>query len=54
VLDHIRRSSVRAAGHQSTAEIVAEWGSGDDSYAKNPPNATVSVLNKDGVKDWLC
>ena len=32
--------------------LIAEWGSGDDSFIKNPPNATVSVLGKDGtVKD---
>jgi hypothetical protein len=43
---------VRSAGHQATADVIAEWGSGDDSFAKNPPNATVSVLGKDGsVKD---
>src|SRR5258707_1005461 len=43
---------VRAAGHQPTADVIADWGSGDDSFAKNPPNATVSVLDKDGsVKD---
>lgn len=43
---------VRAAGHQSTADVIADWGSGDDSFAKNPPNATVSVFSKDGsVKD---
>ena len=43
---------VRAAGHQPTADVIAEWSSGDDSFAKNPPNATVSVLGKDGsVKD---
>src|SRR6266446_3190314 len=43
---------VRSAGHQSTADVIAEWGSGDDSFTKNPPNATVSVLSKDGlVKD---
>ncbi len=43
---------VRSAGHQPTADVIAEWGSGDDSFAKNPPNATVSVLSKDGsVKD---
>jgi len=43
---------VRAAGHQATADVIAEWGSGDDSFAKNPPNATVSVLGKEGsVKD---
>jgi len=43
---------VRAAGHQLTADIIADWGAGDDSFAKNPPNATVSVFSKDGsVKD---
>jgi hypothetical protein len=43
---------VRSAGHQATADVIAEWGSGDDSFTKNPPNATVSVLGKDGsVKD---
>ncbi|QDW41990.1 hypothetical protein FFI89_017260 [Bradyrhizobium sp. KBS0727] len=43
---------VRAAGHQPTADVIAEWGSGDDSFVKNPPNATLSVLGKDGsVKD---
>lgn len=43
---------VRSAGHQLTADIIAEWGTGDDSFTKNPPNATVSVFSKDGsVKD---
>ena len=43
---------VRAAGHQLTADIIADWGTGDDSLTKNPPNATVSVFSKDGsVKD---
>jgi len=43
---------VRSAGHQPTADVIAEWGSGEDSFAKNPPNATVSVFGKDGaVKD---
>jgi len=43
---------VRSAGHQPTADVIAEWGSGDDSFVKNPPNATVSVFSKDGtVKD---
>ncbi len=43
---------VRSAGHQLTADIIADWGAGDDSFAKNPPNATVSVFSKDGsVKD---
>ncbi|WP_247407302.1 hypothetical protein [Bradyrhizobium sp. 76] len=43
---------VRSAGHQPTADVIAEWGSGDDSFSKNPPNATLSVFGKDGtVKD---
>jgi hypothetical protein len=43
---------VRAAGHQLTADVIADWGTGDDSFSKNPPNATVSVFSKDGsVKD---
>ena len=43
---------VRSAGHQPTADVIAEWGSGDDSFAKNPPNATLSVFGKDSlVKD---
>jgi hypothetical protein len=51
---------VRAAGHALTADIIAEWGTGasggstpdNASFAKDPPNATVSVFSKDGsVKD---
>jgi hypothetical protein len=43
---------IRAAGHQLTADVIADWGSGEDSFSKNPPNATVSVFSKDGsVKD---
>jgi hypothetical protein len=51
---------VRAAGHAFTADIIAEWGTGTSgtatpdnaSFAKDPPNATVSVFSKDGsVKD---
>jgi hypothetical protein len=51
---------VRAAGHALTADIIAEWGTGTSggstaenaSFAKDPPNATVSVFSKDGsVKD---
>ena len=39
---------VRAAGHVLTAHLVEEWAAGSDSFAKDPPNATVSVLSKDG------
>ena len=43
---------VRSAGHQLTADIIADWGAGDDSFTKNPPNATISVFSNDGsVKD---
>ena len=38
---------VRAAGHALTAHLLEEW-AGDGTFAKDPPNATVSVLNKDG------
>ena len=42
---------IRAAGHQLTAEIIADWGTGEDSFT-SPPNTTVSAFGKDGsVKD---
>jgi hypothetical protein len=44
---------VRAAGNALTAHLLEEWAAGSDSFAKDPPNATVSVFTKDGstVKD---
>jgi hypothetical protein len=39
---------VRAAGHVLTAHLLEEWATGEDSFAKDPPNATVSVLDGDG------
>ncbi|UVF19604.1 hypothetical protein HPT29_000115 [Microvirga terrae] len=44
---------VRAAGHALTAHLLEEWPAGSDSFAKDPPNATVSVFDKAGssVKD---
>jgi len=39
---------VRAAGHELTAHIIEHWGSGKDSFAENPPNATVSGFSKTG------
>ena len=39
---------VRAAGHALTAHLLEEWSVGSESFAKDPPNATVSVLNSDG------
>jgi len=38
---------VRAAGHLPTEALLEEWTTGD--FAKDPPNATVSVLSKDGA-----
>jgi hypothetical protein len=38
---------VRSAGHQLTISLLDEWKS-DDSFGKDPPNATVSGLSKDG------
>ncbi|WP_137113904.1 hypothetical protein [Mesorhizobium sp. GR13] len=40
---------VRAAGHVLTAHLLAEWATGSDSFASDPPNATVSVLSNDGA-----
>jgi hypothetical protein len=39
---------VRGAGHMSTADLVALWSTG--SFAKDPPNATISAFAKDGTK----
>lgn len=39
---------VRAAGHALTTHLLEEWATGSDSFAKDPPNATVSVFNKEG------
>jgi hypothetical protein len=38
---------VRAAGHLPTEALLEEWTTGD--FAKDAPNATVSVLGKDGL-----
>ncbi len=39
---------VRAAGHVLTKHFIQQWGDGKDSFSKDPPNATISVFNKDG------
>ena len=44
---------VRAAGHSLTSDLLEEWSKSndsDESFAKDPPNATVSVFSKDGSK----
>ena len=46
---------VRSAGHALTKHFLEEWdpATGGDSFAKNPPNATVSAFDKEAssVKD---
>jgi hypothetical protein len=37
-----------AAGHVLTAHFIHEWDEGIESFAKSPPNATISVLSKQG------
>jgi hypothetical protein len=38
----------RAAGHVLTKHFLKEWDEGSDSFAKDPPNATISVLSEQG------
>jgi hypothetical protein len=41
----------RLAGHVPTKDLLEEWAPGNtssDSFAKDPPNATVSAFSKDG------
>jgi hypothetical protein len=38
---------VRAAGHTPTVHLVQEW-SPEQTFADEPPNATISVFTKDG------
>jgi hypothetical protein len=37
---------VRAAGHMLTAQFVEGWAKEGEGFAKDPPNATVSVFRK--------
>jgi hypothetical protein len=39
---------VRASGHVLTTDLLQEWTAADGSFAKDPPNATVSAATKDG------
>jgi len=44
---------VRAAGHSLTTDLLEEWSPSNESaesFTKDPPNATVSVLSTDGSK----
>jgi hypothetical protein len=44
---------VRSAGHALTSHLIDTWSEGKDSFAKDPPNATISVFDKEAkvVKD---
>ena len=44
---------VRAAGHETTDLFISRWSDGKDSFSKDPPNATISILggDKDGIAD---
>ena len=44
---------VRAAGHSLTTTLLEEWSpanASNESFAKDPPNATISVFSSDGSK----
>ncbi len=41
----------RIAGHGTTAELVQDWSEGEDSFASDPPNATLSILAGEEVND---
>ncbi len=43
----------RVAGHLSLEKFVELWNKGVDSYKADPPNATLSVLTKDGAKNTV-
>jgi len=41
----------RKAGHLSISEFIEMWDKGVDSFKADPPNATLSVLTKEGAKN---
>jgi hypothetical protein len=41
----------RIAGHLTTKEFVPFWSEGTDSFAANPPNATLSALEEGKLSD---
>ena len=36
----------RITGHESTAEFIAQWSDGADSFASNPPNAALDIIGE--------
>ncbi len=43
----------RKAGHLSLEKFVESWNKGSDSFKADPPNATLSVMTKDGANNVL-
>jgi hypothetical protein len=41
----------RITGHGTTEEMVNAWSEGDESFAADPPNATLSILGGDEIQD---
>jgi len=41
----------RKAGHITLAHFIEVWDKGSDSFKADPPNATLSLLKKDGAKN---
>ena len=41
----------RTAGHMTTKDFVDEWGEGGNSFAADPPNATLSIFGEDEIVD---
>lgn len=41
----------RITGHGGTKEFVEHWSAGVDSFAANPPNATLSMLENEEIQD---
>lgn len=43
----------RKAGHMSLSAFVEMWDKGVDSFKADPPNATLSVLKKEGASNMV-
>lgn len=41
----------RIVGHETTEDFIADWDVGEDNFASNPPNATLSILSGDEPQD---
>ncbi|MGB3648470.1 MAG: hypothetical protein WBD61_02635 [Desulfobulbales bacterium] len=41
----------RTAGHMTTKDFVDDWGVGENSFAADPPNATLSIFSEDEIVD---